>query len=124
MRTMVGLLGRKAAFSSMGVIPAELTHCTGLFCAKQGTLRAYPEPNQVVAPKPSTGDATYRWQNDPVIYHFCPVCGCGMYKDSPATQPHGTRDKTTRRIGLNARLFDEVDATLTSVAVTDGNNPW
>ena len=36
----------------------------------------------------------------------------------------GSWDKTTRRIGVNARLFDNFDAAMAPVAVIDGKNLW
>ena len=47
-----------------------------------------------------------------------------MYTDSPAFEADGSWDRTTRRIGVNARLFDGFDAALATVAVIDGKHLW
>ena len=112
----------RTAFSIAGEIPAELTRCTCSFCSKRGALWAYYEPKQFQVTTPPADDATYRWHTQLVAHHFCPVCGCGTFTDSPAFEPDGSWDKTTRRIGVNARLFDDFDAALVPVAVIDGKN--
>jgi hypothetical protein len=114
----------KTAFSILGEIPAKLTRCTCSFCSKRGVLWAYYEPRQFQLTTSTTDDATYRWQTKLVAHHFCPVCGCGTFTDSPAFEPDGSWDNTTRRIGVNARLFDDFDAALAPVVVIDGKNLW
>ena len=60
-------------------------------------------------------------------HHFCPECGCGTFTDTPAFEPDGSWDQTTRRISVNARLFDEFDdfvAADAPVVVIDGKNLW
>ena len=47
-----------------------------------------------------------------------------MYSDSPAFDPDGKWDGKTRRIGVNARLFDAFDAATAPVTVIDGKNLW
>ena len=59
-----------------------------------------------------------------VAHHFCARCGCGTYSDSPAFQRDGTWDGTTRRVGVNARLFHDFDAADAPVFVIDGKNLW
>jgi len=52
------------------------------------------------------------------------VCGCGTYSDSPAFGQDGSWDGVTRRIGVNARLFEGFDAATAPVTVIDGKNLW
>jgi hypothetical protein len=54
---------------------------------------------------------------------LCP-CGCATYSDSPAFERNGNWDGHTRRIGVNARLFDDFDAAAAPVEVIDGKNLW
>ena len=105
-------------------IPAKLTRCTCSFCSKRGALHAYFQPEQFHFTKSGDSDAVYRWQNKLVAHHFCAVCGCGTFSDSPAFEPDGSWDKKTRRISVNARLFDNFDAGLAPVEVIDGKNLW
>lgn len=114
----------KTAFEIDGDIPDTLTRCTCSFCSKRGQLWAYYEPSRFKLTTPEANRATYRWRTKLVAHHFCPECGCGTYSDSPAFQPDGAWDKVTRRIGVNARLFDNFDAATAPVTVVDGKNLW
>jgi hypothetical protein len=114
----------KIAFEIDGEIPPKLTRCTCSFCAKRGHLYAYYEPQQFKLTAPAAEDAVYRWQTKMVAHHFCSACGCGTYSDSPDFQRDGTWDGKTRRIGVNARLFDDFDAAEAPVQVIDGKNLW
>ena len=72
----------------------------------------------------TTGDAVYRWQGKLVVHHFCADCGCSTFSDSPAFEPDRSWDPTTRRISVNARLFDNLDAAVAPVVAIDGKNLW
>ena len=95
----------KSAFRIEAEMPQSLTRCTCSFCSKRGVLWAYFQPAQFHLTSSADNDATYRWNTKLVAHHFCPVCGCGTFTDSPAFEPDGSWDKHTRRIGVNARLF-------------------
>jgi len=112
------------AFEIAGDIPAQLQRCTCSFCAKRGALTAAYSPQQFRLVSPPSGESTYRWRTKTVLHHFCPTCGCATYTDSPDFQPDGSRDGTTRRIVVNARLFDDFDAAAAEVAVIDGRHLW
>jgi hypothetical protein len=112
------------AFEIDGEIPAQLTRCTCSFCAKRGAVTAAFTPQQFRLTSPPSGESTYRWQTKTVLHHFCPVCGCATYTDSPAFEPDGSWDKVTRRIVVNARLFDNFDAAEASINVIDGKHLW
>ena len=114
----------KTAFRIDGDIPAKLTRCTCSFCSKRGSLVAYYRPDQFHLTNPVAYDATYRWNTNLVGHHFCPMCGCGTFSNSPAFAPDGSWDGKTRRIGVNARLFDNFDAVEAPVVVIDGKNLW
>jgi len=112
------------AFRIEGDIPEKLTRCTCSFCSKRGVLWAYYQPGQFKLTSPAADDAVYRWNTTLVAHHFCPTCGCGTFTDSPAFKPDGSWDKTTRRIGVNTRLFDDFVAADAPVIVIDGKNLW
>lgn len=114
----------KTAFEISGDMPPALTRCTCSFCAKRGHLYAYFTPAQFRLTTPAGNFATYRWNTKLVAHHFCPHCGCGIFGDSPAFQPDGSWDGKTRRIGVNARLIDGLDAATAPVVVIDGKNLW
>lgn len=114
----------QVTFQINGMIPASLTRCTCSFCSKRGALHAYYEPEQFHLTSDRACDVVYRWQKKLVAHHFCSVCGCSTFSDSPAFEPDGGWDQTTRRISVNARLFDNFDAALAPVVVVDGKNLW
>ena len=92
--------------------------------AKQGALRAYCAPDQFHVTALPADDAVYRWQIRLVAHHFCAYCGCATFSDSPAFEPDGKWDGSTRRIGVNAGLFDDFDAALAAITVIDGKHLW
>lgn len=108
----------KTTFWIEGEIPDALTRCTCSFCSRRGALVAYYEPRQFRVTAAS--DGIYRWNTKLVAHHFCSSCGCAVYSDSPAFEPDGKWDGTTRRIGVNARLFHDFDAAAAPVTVIDG----
>ncbi len=114
----------KSAFRIVGDIPEKLSRCTCSFFSKRGVLWAYYPPAQFQLSSLAGDDATYRWNTKLVEHHFCLVCGCGTFTDSPAFEADGSWDKKTRRIGVNARLFDDFIAADAPVVVIDGKNLW
>jgi len=111
------------AFRIDGDIPEKLTRCTCSFCSKRGALYGYFEPGQFHLTS-SIADSIYRWNTKLVAHHFCANCGCATFSDSPAFELDGSWDKKTRRLGVNARLFDNFDAATAPVVVIDGKNLW
>jgi hypothetical protein len=87
-------------------------------------LWAYYQPHEFLALTPATEDAIYRWNTGLVAHHFCPTCGCTTFSDSPAFEQDGSWDQSTRRIGVNAHLFDNFEANQMPVIVIDGKNLW
>jgi hypothetical protein len=111
-------------FEIDGDLPDQVTRCTCSFCAKRGAVTAAYSPDQFHLLGPPAGEGTYRWQTKMVTHHFCPVCGCATYTDSPAFEMDGKWDGHTRRIVVNARLFDDFDAAAAEVEVIDGKHLW
>jgi hypothetical protein len=114
----------KVAFEIDGDLPDTLTRCTCSFCAKRGALVAYFRPDQLRDIGVDGLGSIYRWNTKLVAHHFCATCGCATYSDSPDFQPDGRWDKKTRRLGVNARLFDDYDAAAMPMTVIDGKNLW
>lgn len=112
------------AFEIDGDIPYQLTRCTCSFCAKRGALWAYFTPEHFRRTTSHEAEATYRWSSRLVAHNFCPTCGCGTYTDSPAFEADGRYTEGERRIGVNARLFDDFVAEDHPVQVIDGKNLW
>lgn len=110
-------------FQIEGDLPEELTECNCSFCAKRGALIAYFEPHQLQLTA-SPDDAIYRWNTKLVAHHFCANCGCATFSDSPAFTTDGSWDGTTRRLGVNTRLFDNFDAKSMPIIAIDGKHLW
>ena len=106
-----------------GDIPASQTRCTCSFCSKPGVLHAYYRSEEFHLTS-TTDDSVYRWQGKLVVHHFCADCGCSTFSDSPAFEPDRSWDPTTRRISVNARLFDNLEAAVAPVVAIDGKNLW
>jgi hypothetical protein len=85
---------------------------------------AYCAPDQFHGTALPSDYAVYRWQTRQVAHHFCVHCGCVTFSDSPAFEPGGKWDGSTRRIGVNARLFDGFDAAFAPLTVVDGKHLW
>ena len=114
----------ETVFEIDGELPQALTRCTCTFCSRRGTLYAYYEPKQLRVTADPGSDRIYRWNSKLVAHHFCGTCDCGTYSDSPDFQLDGSWDGKTRRIGVNARLFDDFDAEEWPHTVIDGRNLW
>jgi len=114
----------KTAFRIDGEIPSELTYCTCSFCSKRGALVAYYPPEKVEVTVAPGDDHIYRWNTRKVAHHSCAHCGLPTYSDSPDFQRDGSWDGKTRRLSMNARLFDNFDAAKAKVSVIDGKNLW
>ena len=85
---------------------------------------AYFSPEQFHLQAAPADDAVYRWNTSLVAHHFCATCGCATFSDSPDFKPGGAWDGSTRRIGVNARLFDNYDAAEAPVMLIDGKHLW
>jgi hypothetical protein len=103
-------------------LPESVTSCTCSFCAKTGALWAYFSPEQV---------RFLQHDHDQLFaprlnrHHFCSVCGMTTYGESPSWdlathQPDFSRPK----LGINARLLEDVDLAAIPHKTIDGRNLW
>lgn len=104
--------------------PERLVRCTCSYCSKVGALRLYCRPDQLHVTTQDGADGIYRWNTRLVAHHACTHCSCVTWSDSPAFEQDGKWDGTTRRMGVNARLLDGIDAAEIPVDVIDGKNLW
>jgi hypothetical protein len=56
-------------------------------------------------------------------HYHCGVCGCGTYSDTPDWSV-GEAQPAARKIGVNARLFEDFDVEALPVETIDGRNLW
>lgn len=102
--------------------PAAVTQCTCSFCSKRGALWAYYPPSEVTL-NSIDHRGTYRWGSRTVKHHFCMICGCGTYTETPDWSS-GKADFDNPKISINARLFDNFDLGAVEVVTIDGKNLW
>ena len=103
----------------VSVAPENVTQCTCSFCSKRGALWAYYTPSQFNLMTPEANVSTYRWGSKTIKHHFCAVCGCGTFTETPDWST-GEPDFGNPKISVNARLFDEFDLDRVEVVVIDG----
>ncbi len=76
--------------------PSEVTECSCSICRRYGVLWAYYSPNQVSL-SPNTTTDTYQWDDESIVFHRCPNCGCVSH--------WAAVDPGCDRMGVNARLM-------------------
>ncbi len=113
----------KATQFEVSAAPESVTACTCSYCSKRGALWAYYTPKEFRLTTARDRVATYQWNSYTVLHHFCPVCGCTTYSESPDWST-GKADFDNPRIGVNARLFDDFDLAAVAVKEIDGKNLW
>ncbi len=113
----------KATQFEVSAAPASVTACTCSYCSKRGALWAYYTPKEFRLTTARDRVATYQWNSYTVQHHFCAICGCTTYSESPDWSS-GTPDFDNPRIGVNARLFDDFDLTTVEHKEIDGKTLW
>ncbi|HEV7719413.1 MAG TPA: GFA family protein [Arsenicitalea sp.] len=101
--------------------PQSVTACTCAFCSKTGALWAYYTPGEVKFTS-NTADGLYAPNLN--RHHFCAICGCTTFGESPTWSLDGTADFSKPKLAINARLLDDVDLARIPVATIDGRNLW
>jgi hypothetical protein len=103
--------------------PETVTRCTCSFCSKRGSLWAYYTPGQFRLVSPESEVSTYRWGSRTIKHHFCAICGCGTFTETPDWST-GEPDFDHPKISINARLLDDFDLDAVPIRVIDGKNLW
>jgi hypothetical protein len=78
--------------------PAAVTDCNCSICRRYGVLWAYYSPRQVHWRSPGGATDIYMWNNKSLEFHRCATCGCVTH--------WAAVDRTTDRMGVNARLME------------------
>ena len=68
------------------------------------SLWAYYTPSQFTLTTPEANLSTYRWGSKTIKHHFCAVCGCGTFTETPDWST-GKPDFDNPKISVNARLL-------------------
>jgi len=103
--------------------PDALTSCTCSYCAKSGALWAYCGPDDFKLLTPESDRALYQWGTQTIEHYFCDSCGVATYGISPDWIDNKP-DVSVKKLGVNARLLDDVDIGIIPVTVIDGKNLW
>jgi hypothetical protein len=103
--------------------PTSVTACTCSYCSKAGGLWAYYAPEQFHLLTPEGGRALYLWRSRSVQHYFCGTCGCTTYGLSPEWVDMKP-DPVRKKVGVNARLFDDFDLAQVPQQTIDGKNLW
>ena len=114
--------------------PAEGTQCNCTYCARTGAIWAYYSPGEL---RFTSREHERLYSTDPELYqhHFCGKCGMQTWGESPdwsalynddGTPKFGdaTAIPTTRKLGLNLKLVDDLDWSAITVRQVDGRNSW
>ena len=100
-----------------GDVPTTLTSCNCSFCRRSGALMAYYRPAQVkVLAAPDTTDE-YIWGDKCLAQVRCR--GCGGLSHWRSLDPN-----ETERMGVNARLFEDVELDKIRIRRFDGADTW
>ncbi|MDP1600601.1 GFA family protein [Phenylobacterium sp.] len=103
--------------------PASVTSCNCSYCSKRGALWAYYTPDQFTLTTARDRVSTYQWGGYFGQHHFCGICGCTTYGESPSWVDYKP-DYANPKIGVNARLFNDFDLATVPVEHVDGKNEW
>jgi hypothetical protein len=98
-------------------IPTALTSCNCSTCRRYGSLMVYYHPTKVKILTASEAFHEYSWGDKNLAFVRCSKCGCFSHWKS--LDPN-----KTDRMGLNARLFTNVEIDKIRVRHFDGANSW
>lgn len=98
-------------------IPSALTSCNCSVCRRYGALLAYYHPSKVKIIADSNSLHEYSWGDKSLAFVRCRTCGC--YSHWKSLDPN-----QTNRMGINARLFTNVEIDKIRIRHFDGANSW
>jgi hypothetical protein len=97
-------------------VPATLTSCNCSICRRYGSLTAYFSPAKVTVIAASEVTHRYVWGDKCIAFVRCSNCGCLSHWES--------LDPQTDRMGVNARLFEDIDINKIRIRHFDGAKTW
>lgn len=96
--------------------PETVTSCNCSICRRLGTLWAYYAPRDVRLVPPEGATFAYVRGDRTLEFHTCKTCGC--------TTHWAPIDKTTDRMGVNARLMPQEILARARIRHLDGADSW
>jgi hypothetical protein len=104
-------------------MPTELSECNCSFCVRRGALGAdYPQKDFKLLTAPDRV-STYQWGTYVGSHHYCAVCGIGTHSVFPNFET-GKPDFDDIRVGVNARLFEDLAWEQLPVRKENGREGW
>lgn len=97
-------------------IPEKLTSCNCSICHRNGSLMAYFPPDQIKILAEPGATQRYSWDKG---LAFVRCANCGIYTHWESLDPN-FKD----RMGVNARLFDNIDISQIRIRRFDGKDKW
>ncbi len=98
-------------------VPKALTSCNCSICRRYGNLMAYFPPSKVKIIATAEATHKYVWGDKSIAFVRCSTCGCLSHWES--LDPN-----QTDRMGINARLFENVDINKIRIRQFDGADSW
>lgn len=95
--------------------PESVTECNCSICRKLAARWAYYPLAEVGLPKPGSTQP-YVWGQRMLAFHRCKTCGVATHWQS--------LDGSKERMGVNARLMDNLDWSTVRVRRFDGADTW
>ncbi len=100
-----------------GEVPAALTSCNCTSCRRYAGLMAYFHPSKVRVVAGAGSTHEYSWGDKLLAFVRCGECGCfSHWRSLDPGQPD--------RLGVNARLFTNVDIGKVRIRRFDGAETW
>ena len=100
-----------------GEVPETLTSCNCSFCLRSGGLMAYYSPSQVKLLAEPGATSDYIWGDKDLAHVRCSHCGSLSHWRS-------LNEEHMDRMGINARLFTNIDWTKIRIRHFDGADTW
>jgi hypothetical protein len=99
-------------------LPETLLSCNCSICRRYGNLMAYYSSENVSVVAAVDAIQKYAWGDKCIAFVRCRTCGCLSHWES--LDPNSTSD----RMGVNARLFDNVEINKIRIRHFDGADTW
>ena len=100
-----------------GELPATFTSCNCSYCSRAGSLMAYYNPQKVTVIAAEGASIRYITGDKTLAFVICKTCG--NFSHWVSIDPN-----QTDRMGINARLFTNVDISKTKIRHFDGATTW
>ncbi len=94
-------------------LPENLGRCNCSICSRLGSLWAYYPSHSIDLTAANEVSKAYVWGDKMLNIHHCPTCGC-------TTHWSNRIDPSAPKIGVNARMFEDIDISNIPLREIDG----